>query len=185
MKKLLYITLAVLGLFFMACPYESEVELNTYENSLKIDKSLLGEWVAYHEDGSKEELVIEKLNKTVGHIKHRQFNSKKQLEASFSYRIYSTDLDGITILNIENTKEAKYMFAKYAWTGKHTFDLQTIKNEFIENNFKVDSVTTKNLRSFLIDNVNKEALYDEKIEFYRKNSPDHNMVKAYMRKSGF
>ena len=52
-------------------------------------------------------------------------------------------------------------------------------------NFKEDTVNTKNLTAFISENVTNEALYSEKIEFYRFDSPEHYKVKVFMRKSGF
>ena len=55
----------------------------------------------------------------------------------------------------------------------------------MEKKFKVDTVTTENLRAFITENVNKEAMYGDKLEFYRKGSPEYDKVRMFMRKSGF
>ncbi len=184
MKKLLYPLLFSFGLILTACPYESDIELNTYEDSLKIDKKLLGEWVAFHGDGSREELILTKIARSVIDATHKRFSANNKFDGRFKYRAYTTEFNGITIFNIENT-EGKYLFAKYAWTGKNEFYIQAVSADYVVNNFKVDSVTTTNLRAFMMNNVNKEKLYEDKIEFYRKGSPEYNKVRMYMKKSGF
>ncbi|GAB4256367.1 MAG: hypothetical protein Kow0079_13450 [Vicingaceae bacterium] len=168
----------------MACPYESPVELVTYEAADKIDKDLLGDWVTYHKDGSKEELTLTKATKTVYHVYHDEYGPKNKKKASNYYRAYLTSINDIPIFNVES-KDGKYYFFNYAWTGKNTFYIQAVNNDYVEENFKVDSVTTANLKKFLEDNIQKAELFDEKIEFIRKNSPEDELQKAYFRKSGF
>jgi hypothetical protein len=184
MKKLLYLSLIAISLFLMACPYEGTVELNTYEESLKIDKKLLDQWVSFHEDGRREELSIEKIAKSVYSVSHLQFGKKNNIEKKFKYRVYATEIGGYDIFNIKNT-EGKFVYSKYGWTGKNEFYIQLIDGEYMENNFKVDSTTTENLRDFITENVNKEDMYVDKLEFYRKYSPEYEKVRMFMRKSGF
>jgi hypothetical protein len=186
MKKLLYLSLVAISLFLMACPYEGSVELSTYEESYKIDKKLIGEWVAFHEEGGREELVMEKLakSKSVFTVYHKQFGAKNNLREKFKYRVYATGIGGYDIFNIKN-KENEFLYCKYGWTGKNEFYIQFIDADFVKNNFKVDSVTTENFNAFVTENVNKEDMYDDKLEFYRKNSPEYEKVRMFMRKSGF
>jgi len=184
MKKILYVVIFFTCIILTACPYESPVELNTYENSLKIDKKLIGEWVAFKEDGGREELTIDKAAKSVFYVTQKSFENKNKFKEVNKYRAYSTDIGGFTVFNIEK-KDGKYIFAKYAWTGKNEFYIQTINADYVAQNFKPDSINTENLRSFISDNVNKEKMYDDKFEFYRKDSPEYNKVKMYMQKSGF
>lgn len=183
MKKLLYATLASLSLILMACPYEGTVDLNTYDEALKPDKQLIDEWVAYNSEGGREELTIEKGGKTVLFVYHKQFE-KNKLVGSFKYRIYGTEIGGKTIYNVENV-EGKYLFANIEWMGKNEFDVEFVENDFMDNNFKPDSVSTETLRSFLTENITKEGLFSDKLEFYRKYSPEYEKVRMFMAKSGF
>ncbi len=169
----------------MACPYEGEVELNTYEESVKVDKKLIDDWVSFNEEGGREELSITKLAKSVFQVYHKQFGKGNKLESRESYRAYATEIDGYDIFNIESKDEGKYLFSKYGWTGKNEFYVQFIDSEYMAANYKADSVTTENLRAFITENVNKEEMYSEKIEFYRKHSPEYEKVRMFMRKSGF
>jgi len=168
----------------MACPYEAEVEISTYEESLKIDKKLIDDWVSYNEEGGHEELSISKLAKSVFQVYHKQFGKGNKLESRESYRAYASEVGEYDIFNIES-KEGKYIFTKYGWTGKNEFYLQFIDADFVDKNFKEEEVTSKNLRAFITENVNNEKMYSEKLEFYRKGSPEHEKVKVFMKKSGF
>ena len=185
MKRVLYTTLVAFGLVLMACPYEGEVELNTYEESVKADKKLIDDWVSFNEDGSRAELSITKLNRSVFQIYHKHFGSSNNLESRESYRAYASEVGEYDIFNIETKDEGKYMYTKYGWTGKNEFYVQFIDENYMKANFKVDSVTTENLRAFITENVNNEKMYEEKVEFYRKESPEYNKVRMFMKKSGF
>ena len=185
MSKLLYITFVLIGLTLMACPYESKVELNTYEQAIKTDKKLLDQWVSFHKEGGREELSISKLEKAVLQVYHKQFGKTNKLESRESYRVYATEINEYEILTIETKDENKYLFAKYGWTGKNEFYIQFVDANYMENNFKEDTVTTKKLRAFITEHVNKENLYTNKIEFYRKHSPEYEKVRMFMKKSGF
>ena len=184
MKKLLYLLLITISLFLMACPYEGTVELSSYEDSLNVDKKLIGEWVSFHEKGGREELLIEKAVKSVFNVSHNQFGENNKFEQKYNYRVYSTEIGEYDILNIENP-ESKYLYCKYGWTGKNEFYIQFIDADFVDKNFKVDSVTTENFKSFVTEHVNREELYGEKLEFYRKYSPEYEKVRMFMKKSGF
>ena len=129
--------LVTLSFILMGCPYQSEVELNTYEESLKVDKNLIDNWVAYHDDFSREELSIEKLAKSVVGIVHKEFDANGRLKGSNKFRAYATEINAITIFNIES-KEHGYMFLKYGWTGKNEFYIQVVNdNVFILFKFKL------------------------------------------------
>lgn len=184
MKKLLSITLLAISLILMACPYEADVELNTYEESVKSDKKLLGHWVSFNEEGGRTELMIQKLEKAVLQVYHKQFNKDNKQEVREGYRVYGSEIGEYTVFNIER-KDGKYLFAKYAWTGKNEFYLELVDADYMEANFKETEVTTKNLRAFITEHVNKKELFGEKMEFYRKDSPEYHKVRTFMQKSGF
>jgi len=184
MKLLIYITFTLISIVLVGCPYEADIELNTYEEAIRIDKKLLGQWVAYHENSSREEILFSKAAASVFDVTHKQYEPNNKLDGQFQYRVYPTEINGYVIFNIEKP-DGKYLFAKYGWTGKNTFYLQTIKKEFVDEHFKVDSITTENLRHFIYEQVNNRELYDDKLEFYRKDSPEHEKMKLFMKKSGF
>jgi len=184
MKTLLYTTIIAISLILMACPYEGDVEINTYEESIKADKKLFDKWVSFSDDGSRTELSIDKLQKGVLQVYHKQYNSENKQEARESYRMYGSEVGEYNIYNIER-KDGKYLFAKYAWTGKNEFYIELIDAEYMEENFTETEVTTKNLRAFITENVNKKELFGEKLEFYRKDSPEYHKVRTFMQRSGF
>lgn len=185
MKKLVFYSLFALSILFYGCPYQGDVELNTYEESLKADKNLLDVWVSFKEDKSRTELMIEKLAKTVVNINYKEYDTNGRFKSKDKYRGYATDLGGFTVFNLEN-KSGKYMYCKFSWIGKNEFNIQTINEDFVMDNLKPNENTgTKELREFLLANANEDDMYDEKIEFYRKDSPEYEKVKIYMQKSGF
>lgn len=176
--------LSILSALLFGCPYQSDVELNTYEEALKADKELIDNWVSYHEDFSREELSIEKLAKSVLGIIHKEYDANGRVKGSNKIRAYATEIEGITIFNLEKD-DGKYMFLKYGWTGKNEFYIQAVNEDYVEKHLKTDSLTTNTLRSFFSEHVNKNEMYEEKLEFYRKDSPEHLKVKMFMKKSGF
>ena len=184
MRTLLFFTFITIGIIFSGCPYESDIAIITPAEALKLDKELKGEWVAFHEDGAKEELNFIKIDKVIYQVTHKQFAPNNKLKGNFKYQVYSADLDGAILFNIKN-KDGKFMFSKYGWTGKNEFYLQGVNKKFVTTNFKTDTVNTRNLREFLSENINDGKMYEEKLEFYRKYSPEYEKVKIYLHKSGF
>ena len=184
MSKLLYTILIAISLVLMACPYDSEVELCTYEEALKTDKKLQDIWVAFNEDGSRDEVLIEKGNKTVLFVSHKHYGENKKQEYLKKYRAYSTDISGVNLFTIEKDDNT-YNYCKYAFTSKNELYIQFVDKTYMENNLKVDSVDTESIRTFLGEHVNKEDLYTNKMEFYRKYSPEYEKIKIFLRKSGF
>src|SRR3989338_7561155 len=148
MKKQPFLILFVLSILLFGCPYQSDVELCTYEEALKTDKNLEGSWVAFHSDGSKDELLIEKISKSVLQVSHKELDKNDRSKGTNKYRAYAINLNGTVLFNIET-------------------------------NFVVDSVTTDNLKSFLFDKANREEIYDDAVEFYRKDSPEYLKVKMF------
>lgn len=186
MKLYLYLILVLFSFLLMGCPYQGEVELCTYEEALKIDKDLIGDWVAFHEKGSREELSIEKLAKSVLSVSHKEFDEKSRLTNTYKYRIYATILGGETIFTVEN-KDGKYMYSKYSWTGKNVFYIQTVNQDYMDENYITnhDPKDQDELVAYFKENISKEKMFDDKLEFYRKDSPEYQKVKMFMKKSGF
>ena len=184
MKRLLYTTLIVFSLVLMACPYEGTVELTTYEDALKFDKVFLGEWVAYNQEGGKDELVIEKGNKNVLFVSHK-FYEKNKLNQRTKYRAYATEVGSVALFTLESD-DNKYKYCKYEITGKNEFNVQFIDADYMEVNFNPEEeVTTKVLKEFLTEHINDEGIFTEKMEYYRKHSPEYEKVRRYMQQNGF
>ena len=184
MKRLIHLSLVIIGLTLIGCPYEASVEICTYEEAVKSDKKLLDEWVSFNEEGGRQELSISKLEKSVLQVYHKQFGKNNKLESRESYRVYACEVGEYDIFNIEK-EDGKYSFCKYGWTGKNEIYIQYINKDFMINKFKEDSITSSNLKSFITQNVNNEKMYSNKIEFYRKHSIEYEKVRMFMKKSGF
>jgi len=88
------------------------------------------------------------------------------------------------LFNIER-EDGKYLFSKYDWTSKNEFYMEFIDADYMKANFKDTEVTTKNLRAFITENINKKELFGDKMKFYRKNSPEYYKVFTLMQKSRF
>ncbi|MDF1673020.1 MAG: hypothetical protein P1U41_05920 [Vicingaceae bacterium] len=184
MKKLLYISLIAMSLILMACPYDGEVELCSYDEALKTDKKLLDQWVAFNEEGGRDEVLVEKGNKAVLIISRKNYEKGNKLNSLEKYRAYPTEIKGEIIYTIEK-EDGRYHYCKYDWISKNEFNMQFIDESFMKNNFKADSITTKNTIEFLSENLNNGELFTDKMEFYRKYSPEYQKVKIFMQKSGF
>jgi hypothetical protein len=184
MKKLLYLSIIAIGIVLTACPYDGDAELCTYEEAIKTDKKIMDIWVAFNEDGGRDEVKIEKGNKAVLLVSHKHFEPGNKLNGLEKYRAYATTINDEVIYTLEK-EDGKYNYCKYAWTSKNEFYVQYVDKEYMEANFKQDSVDTKVMRTFLGDHLKNSKLFTEKMEFYRKYSPEYEKVKIFMRKSGF
>jgi len=71
-----WIYLIPLAFLLTACPYDAPVELNSYAESLKVDKKYYGDWQAFNVQGddTREELHISKGDKGVYHIQHDPYD---------------------------------------------------------------------------------------------------------------
>lgn len=175
MKKLLYTTLIACSIVLTACPYEGASELNIYTESLKVDKNFFGDWSAFHEEG-KETLVIDKANKTVMNIHHKAFEGKDFKEKNY-YRGYTTDINGTIFFTLE--KDSKHhMYAKFGWAGDDEFYIQLVEKEYMEKNYTPEKQHTDNLRAFFEEHGNEDAMFDDKLTFYRKNTDKWTTEKA-------
>ncbi len=185
MKKLLYTTLIAFSLILMACPYEGDVELTTYDDALKIEKGLLGEWVAFSQEGGRDELVIEKGRKGVFFVSHKKFEKNDKLDERTKIRAYATEVGGVVLYTLE-TEDGKYKYCKYEITSKNEFNVQFIDADYMEKNFAPEEeVTTKVLKDFLADHIKDEGIFTEKMEYYRKHSSEYEKVRIYLQKNGF
>lgn len=180
-----FYVLAVLFAFvIVGCPYQSEVALTDYENAEKFEKNLLGEWVAYHENGSRDELTISKLNTKVMDVRSKTFDASGRVQEVYGFRVFGAKVLDQVIYNFEN-KEVGYMFGKINWENKNVFNLQFVNGNFATEKLAADSITQKELTNFFTENIAEEKMFDNALEFYRKNSPEHKKIKIYLKKSGF
>lgn len=184
MKKLLYTTLIAFSLVLMACPYEGDAELCTYDEAQKFEKTFIGDWIAFSAEGSKDELRIEKGNKAVLFVEHKKYEQRKLSERS-KLRAYATEVGGVVLYTIEN-ENGKYNYCKFEVTSKNEFSIQFIDKDYMEKNFAPEEeVTTKVLKAFIAEHIKNEGFFTDKMEYYRQGSPEYNKVRVYMEKNGF
>lgn len=185
MKQLLVSSIAIIALILIGCPYDGSVALTTYEEAEKLEKSLIGEWVAFKEDGTREELFVEKGNKTVYFVNHKRFNEKSQLTDRFNLRSFASDVGGTLIYTIEK-EDGTYNYCKYEITSKNEFNIALVDADYMESNFSPsEEVTAKELTEFFSEHIDKEGFFTAKLEFYRKHSPEYKKVRIFMENNGF
>ncbi|MDT8413196.1 MAG: hypothetical protein RQ875_12075 [Vicingaceae bacterium] len=184
-KRFKFYVLAVLfALVIVGCPYQSEVALTDYENAEKFEKNLLGEWVAYHENGERDELTISKLNTKVMDVRSKKFDASGRVKEANAYRVFGIKIKDVVVYNIEN-KDIGFMFGKVSWESKNVFNLQFVDEKLATQKLTSDSITQKELTNFFTENITEEKMFENPLEFYRKNSPEHEKIKVYLKKSGF
>lgn len=179
-----YVLAVLFALIIVGCPYQSEVALTDYENAEKFEKNLLGEWVAFHENGDRDELTISKLNTKVMDVRSKKFDASGRVKEANAYRVFGTKIKDVVVYNIEN-KDIGFIFGKVNWESKNVFNFQYVDEKLATQKLTSDSITQKELTNFFTENITEEKMFDKPLEFYRKNSPEHEKIKVYLKKSGF
>ncbi|MBL1231909.1 MAG: hypothetical protein COA31_004235 [Flavobacteriales bacterium] len=179
-----YVLTVFLAFVIVGCPYQSEVGLTDYENAEKFEKNLLGEWVAFHENGDRDELTISKLNTKVMDVRSKKFDASGRVKEANAYRVFGTKIKDVVVYNIEN-KDIGFIFGKVNWESKNVFNFQYVDEKLATEKLTSDSITQQELTNFFTENITQEKMFDKSLEFYRKNSPEHEKIKVYLKKSGF
>lgn len=179
-----YMLTVLFALIIVGCPYQSEVALTDYENAEKFEKNLLGEWVAFHENGDRDEMTISKLNTKVMDVRSKKFDASGRVKEANAYRVFGTKIKDVVVYNIEN-KDIGFIFGKVNWESKNVFNFQYVDEKLATEKLTSDSITQKELTNFFTENITEEKMFENPLEFYRKNSPEHEKIKVYLKKSGF
>jgi len=178
MKKFIYSILFTCFLILTGCPYDSKVELNTYEESFKVEKEYFGNWTAFHEDGSKDELQVEKGMKTVYNVRHYPYDEKGKKQEYNYYRAYMTEIGGVRIANVEK-KDGTYNFYRYTLKNPNELVLESVKDDYMKANFVgYAEPTTEKLRAFIEENIKNEKMYDDPLRFVKEGSDEYHRAKA-------
>lgn len=179
-----YFLFFLLPILFLACPYQAEIALTNYENAIKYDKNMLGEWVAFHENGNKDELIISKLNNKVMQVSLKSYDKTNRVKDASDFRAFGAALGDEIFYNLES-KDGFFVFAKLNWESKNEFTVQFIENEFAKQKITSDSLTVSELASFIKEHQSNEKFFEAPLDFYRKYSPEYEKIRIYMKKSGF
>ncbi|HHZ64633.1 MAG TPA: hypothetical protein EYN51_03895 [Flavobacteriales bacterium] len=161
-------TILVAAMFLLAaCPYDSKVELNTYEESLPIEKKYYGNYTVVNEDGSKEEIEITKGESKFYNIRHNSIDEDgKKLEYQY-YRGYVTEIKGVQIVNVEK-KDGNYNFYKFNLKSDNELVLIAIEDEFMKENYPgYKQPKTAELRAFIESNMENAKMFDAPLNFAR------------------
>ncbi len=176
-RGLFVITTSLMFLLLTACPYDSQIGLNTYEESLKLDKAFFGEWTCFNEDGSKEEIQIEKGMKQVYNIRHNSYDVVNKKSEYNYYRGFMTIIKGMEILNLEK-KDGNFNFYKYELKGPDELHLFAIGEDFVKNNYdKAETPDLKSLRAFIELHLAETGLFEEPMRFVKNGSKTFNKYK--------
>ena len=184
MKNSISLLLILIAILFSACPYEGEVELNTYEESPKYDKELFGEWGGWHDEGY-EDLDINKGenkgNNTVLHVHHTSYDEVGDKMETNYHRAYATEISGKTIYNIEK-KNGKWWYCTFEKVSEEEFILSFISDEYMEGKLEGEEVTSAFMRNYIEEHLDEEGFLDESIHFYNKESDLFKKKKKEMEK---
>lgn len=179
-----YLLFFLLPLLLLGCPYQTEIALTNYENAVKYDKNIIGEWVAFHEDGNKDELIISKLNNKVLQVSIKSYDKTNRVKDASDFRTFGAAIGEDVFYNLES-KDGFFMFAKLNWDSKNEFSVQFIESDFAKQKITSDSLTVSELTSFIKEHQANEIFFEAPLDFYRKYSPEYEKIKIYLKKSGF
>lgn len=161
-RNLNLLSLLIIFLLFVGCPYLSNIPLDSNQNA-KIDKKLIGTW---------RNPVEQSASLTILNI--YQFNEREYLilieeESEIAlYGAHVTLLDGHKFLNVhrlesEPQEKLEYAFVNYQ-VHNDTLFLQIIEDQIITEQFN----NSKKLRKFIIENLKNANLFGEKETLIRK-----------------
>ena len=161
-------TTLIASLFLLAaCPYDSKVELNTYEESLPIEKKYYGNYSVVNEDGSKEKIEITKGESKFYNIRHKSIDEDGKQQEYQYYRGYVTEIKGVQIVNVEK-KDGNYNFYKFTLKSDNELVLIAVEDEFMKANYPgYKQPKTAELRAFIQSNMDNEKLFDAPLNFKR------------------
>ncbi len=158
----------VAALFLLAaCPYDSKVELNTYEESLPIEKVYYGNYTLVNEDGSKEKIEITKGESKFYNIRHNSIDEDGKKQEYQYYRGYVTEIKGVKIVNVEK-KDGNYNFYKFTLKSDNELVLIAVEDEFMKANYSgYKQPKTAELRAFIESNMENAKMFDAPMNFKR------------------
>lgn len=166
------LSLFMLGALFLAltgCPYDSKVGLNTYEESMKLDKKFYGEYTYFKEDGSRDLIQISKGMKQVYNIRQHTVDENGQKMEYYYHRGFITEIKGVQIVNVEK-KDGMYNFYKIEWKSEDELVLYAVGEEYVKAHYeKAGHDETKTLRAFIAVHLEK-GLFEDGTVFTRDGS---------------
>lgn len=178
MKNLLYsLFLGAAFILLIGCPYDAKVGLNTYDESLKIEKVFYGDYTSFKKDGSSDRIQISKGEKHVYNIRHNTIDENgKKMEYNY-YRGFVTEIKGIKVVNVEK-KDGMFNFYKYEWKSDDELVLYAVGEDYAKANYeKAGNDDTKSLRAFIETHIEKPGLFEEGMIFARDGSAAHKKLK--------
>jgi len=177
MKNILYLgLLAGLLILFTGCPYDAKVGLNTYEESMKLNKKFYGDYTYFKEDGTKDLIQITKGMKQVYNIRQHTIDEHGHKMEYYYHRAFVTEIKGVQVVNVEK-KDGTFNFYKYEWKSDDELVLYAVGEEYVTANYeKAGKDDTETLRTFIETHIEK-GLFEEGMVFARDGSAAYKKLK--------
>jgi hypothetical protein len=157
MKNLFTLCLLVLALFFMGCPYGSEVAID--DGKAKLEEKLIGKWEA--KSSSDYDYIVSKYDETTYKIEKKP----RQEGESTIYYGFLSDLKGTRFLNVwednENTTRTYYFYKMDLTTSGAKLTLSPVTE-----NIKEKFTSSAELKSFFEKNMALSFFYNKEDEVY-------------------
>lgn len=155
--------LAGLMVLLTACPYQSKVAIGPADE--KIDKSLIGEWVAEVDLEYEKPTYysIEKFSKVKYTVIENSYSSYDSVYTETKYFMHSTTIQDRIFMNIQEYGGGDY-YLHYIEKGDTEFKLFEITDN-VDEQFN----SSEELKKFIIDNMNLSFFYTKgDIKYIRK-----------------
>jgi len=161
-KSVLKVTLLfpILVLVLMGCPYESKVPISS--PSVKVDHSLLGQWVKIKDSENEHPdfFEITQLNDMKYKIAKNTFSTTDSAYKAEDYIAHTTKIENTTFLNME--RDGKFYLHKLEQNG-NTFKLYEVTDNIDEQFDNSDD-----LYAFVKQYMKLSFFYNKDEEAYKK-----------------
>ena len=163
-------------MMLIGCPYDAKVGLNSYEESMKLNKKFYGDYTYFKDDGSRDLIQITKGMKQVYNIRQNTVDENGQKMEYYYHRAFITEIKGVQIVNVEK-KDGKYNFYKFEWKSDDELVLYAVGEDYVKANYEhPDNDDTASLRAFIEANLDK-GLFEEGMVFARDGSAAYKKLK--------
>ena len=161
MKKLFVIVLlAALPVFFLGCPYNSKVAIDS-KPIVKIDERMIGTWgitdtaITYYEIG--------KLNDNEYLIKEYSKDKDNVAKVTSKYSAFISEINNVTFLNVKQLPEKDdfSLFGEEYYFYKIVLEPGVIISTPVTNFIKEEFTSSEALRSFFAENMKNSYFFQE------------------------
>ena len=163
MKKILnFAIIFAMAFVLMACPYSSDVALDTPNQKLK--KDLMAKWV---ENGGSENpnfyLISKSKEDKMYTFEQNDYDSNEKKYTQKFHEGYFTTIGNVEFLNLKNKEDGKYYFFKMTRPDEKTFVLFEVTDNITET-FKSGA----EMKAFFSKNKELSFFYNKSEKTYTK-----------------